>query len=111
MQYAVDNRDPTKGGQSVVLNRKDSRLINADELAQLRERAQDGVDMRAALNSLSSKRLEKLEVVRVGVGTQPVFEVSMARGWLEFESDLGDALLRIRQQREGDIPSDDGVPF
>jgi hypothetical protein len=84
------------------MNRRDQQLINKAELDQLRELAQDGQDMRAALTSLSTKRLEKMEAVRVGNSTGFGVDVPVARGWLEFESDLGDALLAIQRKRMGD---------
>lgn len=87
----------------MVLNRKDQRLISPADLDELKERAQDGIDMRAALNTLSTKRLQMMETVRTGVApglkVPFMFTEAEARGWLEFESDLGDALLEIQSKR------------
>lgn len=85
-----------------VGNRKDQQLIDAKELAELRERAQDGVDLRAALRSLNAKRYQMMEIIREGE-KHPFGVPSHARGWLEFESDLGEALL-TEQRRRGEAP-------
>lgn len=77
----------------MVLSRRDQRLIHPTRLAELEELAQDGKDMRAALASLSSKRLQMMELIR----TNP--PAMRASGWIEFESDLGDALLEIQRKR------------
>lgn len=73
------------------------RLIDPKRLAELEELAQDGKDMRAALKSLESKRLRQMQIIREG-GARPYTE-AQARGWLEFESDLGDALLKVQANR------------
>ena len=83
----------------MVMGRKDQRLISPARLDELETLAQDGKDMRAALNSLSSKRLVNMEVIREG--QSPLYDVvtAAARGWIEFESDLGDALLKEQAKR------------
>lgn len=91
-----------------VGQRKDQRLIDSQRLAELEERAQDGIDMREALQSLKSKHYGMMEIVRNGHGPRLVAE---AQGWLEYETDLGDALLLIRKRREGDLPADEETPF
>lgn len=85
----------------MVGRRKDQRLIHPDRLAELEERAQDGVDLRAALRSLNSKRYRMMERIRLNPDSS-----AQARGWLEFESDLGDALLQLQRQR-GVLPGED----
>lgn len=84
-----------------VGRRTDQRLIHPAELDALRELAQDGKDMRAALNSLSSKRLRMMERIRT---EQPYVPADFERGWIEFESDLGDALLEIQRKRGEEAP-------
>ncbi len=95
-----------------VGRRKDQRLINPDRLEELETLAQDGKDMRQALESVKAKHYQMMEVVRGGLGVDDT-AYDKARGWLEFESDLGDALLEIRKRREGDAqPAEDGeLPF
>ena len=83
----------------MVMGRKDQRLISPARLDELETLAQDGKDMRAALNSLSSKRLQMMETVREGLAVGADIEYDMARGWIEFESDLGDALLKEQAKR------------
>lgn len=85
-----------------VGKRRDQQLIHPAALAELKELAQDGKDMRAALNTLKSKRLQMMEQSRsfpVGgdIGNR-------ARGWLECESDLGDALLEVQRKRGEEEP-------
>jgi hypothetical protein len=78
----------------MVGRRRDQRLIDPQRLAALEELAQDGRDVRGALVSLGPKRLRMMEVVRE---ERPGAEY--ARGWIGFESDLGDALLAIAAKR------------
>lgn len=94
-----------------VGQRKDQRLIDPQRLAELEERAQDGIDMREALNSLKAKHYYAMEMVREAQHPSAVnMEQNYYRGWLQFETDLGDALLGIRKRREGDLPDED-TPF
>ncbi len=94
-----------------VGRRKDQRLINPDRLEELETLAQEGRDMRAALLSLAPRHYEMMEIARST--TSGSYEWGFAKGWLEFESDLGDALLDIRKRREGDAQpaEDDELPF
>jgi hypothetical protein len=101
MQWTTETKEVDVAGRGVG-QRRDQRLIHPARLAELEELAQDGQDMRAALNTLSSKRLQMMEAVR----TEAVRGVTenIARGWLEFESDLGDALLEIQRKRGEEAP-------
>lgn len=98
--------------------RRDHQLIDPARLRELEQQAQEGKDFRAALNSLGSKRLDRMQAIREGEqnrGVKGVSEViAFSRGWLEFESDLGDALVKIQRQREGQPvaePVGEGLPF
>ena len=88
----------------MVLGRKDQKLIASTRLAELEELAQDGKDMRAALQTLSSKRLQMMEAIRTAPFLGHGIAETTARGWLEFESDLGDALLEIQRKRGEEAP-------
>lgn len=83
----------------MVLRRKDQRLISPARLAELEELAQDGKDMRWAIKRLDPKRYEMMAKIR-----DESTDAERARGWLEHESDLGDALLEILGKREGTVP-------
>ena len=100
-----------------VGQRRDMRMTDPQYVRELEELAQDGRDMRAAIDSLGSKRLQAMEVLReADRSVKGVPElVAFSSGWLAFESDLGDALLKIQRKREGTEPVDaddpDGMPF
>jgi hypothetical protein len=81
------------GSNSGVGRRKDQRLIHPAELEQLRELAQDGRDVREALEALGPKRLQMMETARLDAGNE------RAQGWLDFDSDLGDAILAVQARR------------
>ena len=85
-----------------VGKRRDQQLIHPAELAELRALAQDGKDMRAALNSLKTTRYIMME--RVRILDRDHVDFHHASGWLEFESDLGDALLEVQRKRGEEAP-------
>lgn len=74
--------------------RRPLRLISPAAVAELEELAQDGRDIRRALGTLGPQRLRMMEAVRLA---SP--QAEYARGWIGFESDLGDALLAIAAER------------
>jgi hypothetical protein len=78
----------------MVGRRRDQRLIDPARLSELEELAQDGWEFRRALGSLGPKRLRMMEAVR-----EERADAEYARGWIGFESDLGDALLAITSER------------
>ena len=88
---------------AAVGKRKDQQLVHPARLAELEELAQDGRDMRAAVNSLGTKHLRMMEAVRTEHLRAGVTE-NIARGWLEYESDLGDALLDVQRKRGEEAP-------
>jgi hypothetical protein len=85
-----------------VGQRNDQRLIHPDRLAELEQLAQDGRDMRAAVQSLQPKKLRMMQIVREG--GEAVGDIVAAQGWLEFDSDLGEALLEVQRKRGEEAP-------
>ena len=77
-----------------MVNRRRQQPFDARRLAALEELAQDGRDVRRALMSLGTKRFEMMADIR-----EERHNPEYARGWIGFESDLGDALLDIVNKR------------
>lgn len=72
-------------------------VITKKDLELLRAKASEFDDYMAAQRELSDKHYQMMDVVR-----QPEAPGrSQALGWLRYESDFGDALLKVMAERGG----------
>lgn len=78
---------------------KGMTLITIKELTTLRRRAVERADYLAALKRLDTKRLHAMRDIR-SAGDD--YYAPFARGYLQYEHDLGEALLDVMRER-GDL--------
>jgi hypothetical protein len=81
-----------------VGQRQDQRLIHPKRLAELEALAQEGRDVRAALRAIEPERMKAMALIREDAQSAAA---DLARAYLAYETDLGEALLAIVAKREG----------